>query len=67
VVGHIFMAAEFKAENTSKTQQAFSNSRGEIPISFKPHVEFKRRVPQAVGLIHTGDMTQYANMILESA
>jgi D-ribose pyranase len=67
VVGQIFMAAEFNAENTSETQQAFSNSRGEIPISFEPHVEFKRRVPQAIGLIRTGDITQYANMILESA
>jgi D-ribose pyranase len=67
VVGQIFMAAEFNAENTSETQQALSNSREKIPISFEPHVEFKRRVPQAIGLIRTGDITQYANMILESA
>jgi D-ribose pyranase len=29
-------------------------------------VIFKRRVPQAIGLIRTGDTTQYANIILES-
>jgi D-ribose pyranase len=30
-------------------------------------VEFKRRVPQAVGLIRTADTIQYANVIVESA
>ena len=67
VVGQIYIAEEFKAENTPQIQQAFANSRGDIPISFEPHVEFKRRVPQAIGLIRTGDTIQYANMILESA
>ncbi|WP_455241338.1 3-deoxy-7-phosphoheptulonate synthase [Petrachloros mirabilis] len=38
-----------------------------IPLAHEPHVEFKRRVPQAVGLIRTGDTIQYANLILESA
>ena len=37
------------------------------PIEFEPHVEFKKRVPHAIGLIRTGDTVQYANMILESA
>jgi D-ribose pyranase len=48
------MAEEFKAENTLEIQQTFANSKGDIPISFEPHVEFKRRVPQAIGLVHTG-------------
>ena len=38
-----------------------------IPLVFEPHVEFKKRVPQAIGLIRTGDTIQYANLILESA
>jgi len=67
VIGQIFMAEEFKAENTSEVQQSFANSRSEIPISFEPHNQFKLRVPQAIGLIRTGDAIQYANMILESA
>jgi len=67
VVGKIFMAAEFKAENTPEVQQAFANSRGEIPITFEPHDELKLRVPQAIGLIRSGDTIQYANIILESA
>ncbi len=36
-------------------------------IEFQPHVEFKKRVPQAVGLIRTADTTQYGNIIIESA
>jgi D-ribose pyranose/furanose isomerase RbsD len=36
-------------------------------VDSEPHVEFKRRVPLAIGLIRTGDATQYANMIIESA
>ena len=67
VVGRIFMAEEFKTENIPEVQQRFANSRGDIPISFEPHAEFKRRVPQAIGLIRTGDTIQYANMILGSA
>ena len=36
-----------------------------LPISFEPHVAFKKRVPHAIGLIRTGDTTQYGNLILE--
>jgi D-ribose pyranase len=67
VFGYIFMAEEFKTVNVSEVHQLFVNSRGNIPISFEPHEEFKRRVPQAIGLIRTGDTIQYANMILVSA
>jgi len=67
VVGQIFMAEEFKTRNTPEVQQHFANSRGAIPISFEPHDEFKRRVPQTIGLIRTGDTIQYANMLLVSA
>lgn len=67
VVGHVFMAEEFKAENTTIIQQAFADMRGDIPITYEQHEEFKLRIPKAIGLIRTGDTTQYANMILESA
>ena len=66
-IGHIYMAEEFKANNVPELQQSFANSRGEIPISYEPHIDLKLRVPQAIGLIRTGDSTQYANMILVSA
>jgi len=67
VVGRVFMAKEFQTENTSQVQQTFADARGRIPVSLEPHDDFKLRVPQAVGLIRTGDTIQYANMILESA
>jgi D-ribose pyranase len=67
VVGHIFVAEEFKTENPLEVQQLFTYSRDEIPISFEPLYQFKQRVPQAIGLIRTGDTIQYANMILVSA
>jgi D-ribose pyranase len=66
-IGQLYMAEEFKANNTAKVQQAFADSWGKIPIAFEPHVDFKLRVPAAIGLIRTSDTIQYANMILVSA
>jgi D-ribose pyranase len=65
-ISQIYMAEEFRAENSSKTQAQFAQTASGIPITFEPHVEFKKRIPQAIGLIRTGDTTQYANMILVS-
>ena len=62
----IFMAQEFKAENTPKVLKQFAAAMAGIPVTFEPHVDFKKRVPGAIGLIRTGDTTQYANMILVS-
>jgi len=62
----IFMAQEFKAENTPKVQKQFAAAMAGIPVTLEPHVDFKKRVPGAIGLIRTGDTTQYANMILVS-
>jgi len=36
-------------------------------VEFEPHLEFKKRVPKAIGLIRTADTIQYANIIIESA
>ena len=38
-----------------------------VAIRFEPHLELKKRVPGAVGLIRTADTTQYGNIIVESA
>jgi D-ribose pyranase len=65
-ISHVYMAEEFRTENSRKTQAQFAQTASGIPVSFEPHVEFKKRVPQAIGLIRTGDTTQYANMILVS-
>jgi D-ribose pyranase len=67
VVGKVWAAAEFRAHNSAAQQEALTSRLGSIPLAFEPHVEFKKRVPHAIGLIRTGDTTQYANLILESA
>jgi len=67
VAGRIFMAEEFRTANDAETWLEFERAAAGIAVIFEPHVDFKKRVPQAVGLIRTGDTVQYANMILESA
>lgn len=68
VIGQIRMAQQFLDNNTTATQAAFAKAFGSIPVSYEDHEgAFKPRVPQAIGLIRTGDTTQYANMILTSA
>lgn len=65
--GKAFMAAEFQSANTEATVEGFRAALADVPLSFESHIEFKKRVPLAIGLIRTGDTTQYANIILESA
>ncbi len=65
-IGEIWMAEEFTQNNPLKTRKSFADAAGSIPLRFQPHIEFKKRVPQAIGLIRTGDTIQYANMILVS-
>jgi D-ribose pyranase len=65
-VGRIWQADEFLATNPQETVNRFAQSFGKIPLTREPHVEFKKRVPHAIGLIRTGDPTPYGNIILES-
>ena len=67
VIGRAFMAEEFLAKATREQLEAFNRSLEGVPLVREAHVEFKKRVPRAIGLIRTGDTTQYANLILESA
>ncbi|MFC5862433.1 RbsD/FucU family protein [Acidicapsa dinghuensis] len=67
VFGRVFAAQQFVEVNTPQTVGALEDALLGVPITFEPHVEFKKRVPSAIGLIRTGDTTQYANLILESA
>ncbi|MGA2963906.1 MAG: RbsD/FucU family protein [Candidatus Korobacteraceae bacterium] len=66
-IGNAFMAAEFRTANAPETLLEFDAALAGIRLTFEPHIEFKKRVPLAIGLIRTGDTVQYANMILESA
>ena len=67
VIGAAFMAREFLAQNGPEVQEEYARLVAPVEIQFEPHVEFKTRVPDSVGLIRTGDTTQYGNIILESA
>ena len=66
VVGQAYMAQEFLAENTRGTKNAFLRALRGCAVDFEPHEQFRRRVPQAIGLIRTGDTIQYANLVLVS-
>ena len=61
-----YMAREFQKNNTAPVREKFAAGLKGIPTAFEPHIEFKKRVPHAIGLIRTGDTIQYANLILIS-
>jgi D-ribose pyranase len=65
-VAQACMAREFQKNNTVTVRKQFTNGLQGIPTKFEPHIEFKKRVPHAIGLIRTGDTIQYANLILIS-
>lgn len=66
VVVQVFMAEEFLAANGSDVRLEFEQALSGIPLLFEPHVQFKKRVSQAIGLIRTADTITYANLIIES-
>jgi D-ribose pyranase len=66
-IGKIWQAEEFVSHNSNDIVERFATSFGSIPLTREPHIEFKKRVPLAIGLIRTGDPTPYGNIILESA
>ena len=61
-----YQAGEFLKHNTPSVRQKFAAALKGVTTVFEPHVEFKKRVPHAIGLIRTGDTVQYANTILIS-
>lgn len=65
-IAEAVMADEFNAVNDAGRRREVEQALGGAPLVFEPHAAFKKRVPSAVGLIRTGDTTQYANMILIS-
>ena len=64
--GQMFMAREFVTHNDRRTRAAFLKACRGAELKFEPHIELKKRVPHAVGLIRTGDPTLYSNLILVS-
>jgi D-ribose pyranase len=66
VIAQAFMAEEFLSVNSDGIKAQYAAALSGAPITYEPHPIFKKRVPHAIGLIRTGDTTQYANLILES-
>lgn len=69
-IGRVWQAEEFLTCNSEDVIDAFDDSLVGIPdvaVERLPHVTFKTKVPDAIGLIRTGDPTPYGNLIIESA
>ncbi|MDZ4744316.1 MAG: RbsD/FucU domain-containing protein [Verrucomicrobiota bacterium] len=62
-----YMAEEFISHYSQETREQFARALTGINVDYEFHPDFKKRVPQAIGLIRTGDTIPYANMILISA
>jgi len=69
-VGCILQAEEFLATNPQQVIDSYNASFAVFPgatVQRLPHVDFKKLVPDCIGLIRTGDTTAYGNVMLESA
>ncbi len=67
MMGKAFMSEEFRKNNRAAVQKGFSSVLQGVKINYEPHVDFKKRIPGAIGLIRTADITRFANIIIESA
>ena len=65
-IAQAYMAREFKKANDTHTRMRYAQGLAGVVVRFEPHVNLKLRVPNAIGLIRTGDMTQYGNVVLVS-
>ena len=61
-----FQAEEFLNSNDAAARKRFADVLAGIQVQYEPHIELKKRVPAAIGLIRTGDTMQYANIVLVS-
>ncbi|HEY3913851.1 MAG TPA: RbsD/FucU family protein [Verrucomicrobiae bacterium] len=66
-IGAALMAEEVHRQNDAKVLADYQALLPSAKIDFLPHAEFKKRVPSAIGLIRTGDTTQYGNILVQSA
>ncbi|MGN8982234.1 D-ribose pyranase [Enterococcus villorum] len=64
-VQRIYLAEEIKTENPNALLE-IQQRLPETPISFIPHNEMKADLSNCHAFIRSGEMTPYANIILES-
>lgn len=73
LVGRIWQAEQFLSSNAQETIDLYHSkfdlfraSHPPLEVTRLDHDDFKTLVPDAIGLIRTGDPTAYGNLILES-
>jgi len=54
MVGRAYMAREFQSENSLEICRALNRELEGVSIQFEPHIEFKKRIPSAIGIIRMG-------------
>ena len=66
--GAAWMAQEFHEHNDASVRREFESALGAGAgvLQYEPHAEMKARVPGSTGLVRTGEMRIYTNVILES-
>lgn len=64
-VQRIFLAEEIKTQNPQILKE-IQTRLGDMPITFIPHNEMKQELNHCQAFIRTGEMTPYANILLES-
>ena len=65
-IQEIIMAREFLEVNPLDVRAPLTEATSKYQVTFESHADLKSRVPGAVGLIRTGDTTQFSSMILIS-
>lgn len=64
-VQRIYLAEEIKTENPEMLKK-IQERLPETPVTFIPHTEMKQELNNCHAFIRTGEMTPYANILLES-
>ena len=66
-IGKVYQAEEFLTANPEEVRLTYERALSDLNVIHEPHVQLKARVPQAIGIIRTGDAARFGNLILESA
>jgi D-ribose pyranase len=62
----VILANEFSEKVDAITVERYKKSYEHIPMELISHEEFKKKVGQALAIIHTGDAVPYSSVILKS-
>jgi len=63
-VSGVTMAEEFRTHVPVDVQESYLAHLGDLPIDWIAHADFKVRVGECLGIVHTGDAVPYSNVIL---